>query len=94
MLQPRSFDMVFIDGDHSYEGARYDIEHSLPLLRPGGILVLHDYDRESRLGPEYAEGELALGVTRAVDELGLPFRLVDTLAILQPTAELAATAAR
>jgi predicted O-methyltransferase YrrM len=92
-LRRESFDLVFIDGDHSYEGVRYDIEHALPLLRPDGVMVLHDYDREARLGPEYADGELALGVTRAVDELGLPFSLVETLAILRPRAAGTAAAA-
>lgn len=84
LLASESFDLIFIDGDHSYEAVRSDLLRSLGLLRPGGVLVLHDYDRESRLGPEYSQGELELGVTRAVDELGLEKRVVDTLAIMQP----------
>lgn len=84
MFKQAMFDVVFVDGDHSYEGVRYDIEHSLPLLKPGGLMVVHDYDRESRLGPEYAEGDLTLGVTKAVDELRWPMDLVDTLAVLRP----------
>jgi len=36
------FDVVFIDGDHSYEGVRLDTERFAPLARPGGIVVFHD----------------------------------------------------
>lgn len=35
--------MLFIDGDHSYEGASRDILNFAPLLRPGGIIVFDDY---------------------------------------------------
>lgn len=35
-------DFLFIDGDHSYEGAKADVESWLPLLRSGGVLVMHD----------------------------------------------------
>ena len=37
---PLSF--VYVDGDHSYEQARRDIEHSLAYLEPGGFLLLDD----------------------------------------------------
>lgn len=36
------FDMILVDGDHSLDGARADLLHSWPLLRPGGILVMDD----------------------------------------------------
>jgi predicted O-methyltransferase YrrM len=35
-------DMLFIDGDHSYEGVRQDYINYSPLVRPGGMIVLHD----------------------------------------------------
>jgi predicted O-methyltransferase YrrM len=35
-------DVLFIDGDHSYEGVRRDYELYAPLLRPGGIVAFHD----------------------------------------------------
>ncbi len=37
---PLSF--VYVDGDHSYEVARRDVEHSLEYLEPGGFLLLDD----------------------------------------------------
>jgi len=38
-----SLDLVFIDGDHSYEAVKEDILHWLPTLRSGGVLAGHDY---------------------------------------------------
>jgi predicted O-methyltransferase YrrM len=35
-------DFIFIDGDHSYEGLRDDWQAWSPLVRPGGIVALHD----------------------------------------------------
>jgi predicted O-methyltransferase YrrM len=38
----RTFDFVFIDGLHSYEGLREDWEGWAELVAPGGIIALHD----------------------------------------------------
>jgi len=38
-----SFDIIFIDGDHSAEGVWSDYNHTLGLLRPGGFMVFDDY---------------------------------------------------
>lgn len=35
-------DFLFIDGDHSYEGVKADVESWLPWLRSGGVLIMHD----------------------------------------------------
>jgi len=35
--------LLFIDGDHSYEGVTADIEPWIPLCAPGCIVVFHDY---------------------------------------------------
>lgn len=51
------FDIVFIDGDHSYEMVRADILCWKSLVRKGGLLTGHDYSSR------YVE------VVRAVDEL-------------------------
>jgi predicted O-methyltransferase YrrM len=35
-------DLLFIDGDHSYEGCTADLENWYPKVLPGGHIVLHD----------------------------------------------------
>lgn len=39
------FDLVFVDGDHTYEAVQQDVNDWLPLLRVGGVLLLHDSRR-------------------------------------------------
>lgn len=36
------FDLMFIDGDHSYEGVSKDIHNYLPMLSETGVITLHD----------------------------------------------------
>ena len=38
----RMFDVVFIDGDHTYEGASADVVNYSPFVSPGGYLIMHD----------------------------------------------------
>lgn len=59
MKHGQTFDFVFIDADHSYEGAMGDIEAYRPLIRPGGIMAGHDYHWP---GVERAVTELLTGV--------------------------------
>ncbi|MHA1290479.1 MAG: class I SAM-dependent methyltransferase, partial [Candidatus Thorarchaeota archaeon] len=40
------FDLVFLDADHSYESTLADINAWLPLVKTGGWLTGHDYERE------------------------------------------------
>jgi len=37
-------DLLFIDGDHSFSGARVDYETLSPLVKPAGLVSLHDFD--------------------------------------------------
>lgn len=36
------YDLILIDGDHLYPGVKLDTITYLPMLRPGGFLILHD----------------------------------------------------
>lgn len=49
------FDMIFIDGDHTYEAVKKDYHLWKPKVRPGGILCGHDYHSY-------------VGVKQAIDE--------------------------
>lgn len=42
LLQGRSVDFLFIDGDHRYEGVKRDYEMYSKLVTPGGIIAFHD----------------------------------------------------
>jgi len=55
-----SLNFVFIDGDHSYEGTKLDIELWLPKIKKGGWIGGHDFEHEKR--PDLG------GVTRAWKE--------------------------
>lgn len=79
---PPVFDLVFIDGAHDYESVSRDTELATALLRPGGMLVFHDY--RSTHDPE---------VTLAVDELiaggSALLSRCGTLAVVRPCAGVA-----
>lgn len=61
-------DMVFIDGDHSYEGVVHDINKARSILKPGGMLCGHDYDVINWPGTVKAVNEL-LGLVSVEDTI-------------------------
>jgi len=42
VLGQEKLDLLFIDGDHSYDGVKQDFENYRPLVAPGGIIAFHD----------------------------------------------------
>ncbi len=40
---PKAIDLLWIDGDHSYEGVAIDLDDWSDLVRVGGIVAGHDY---------------------------------------------------
>lgn len=62
----RQIDLIFIDGDHSYEGVKRDWTLFVPHVKPFGVVVFHDtiWGLSSDL-----EGRPDMGVPRFVDEL-------------------------
>lgn len=83
---PNTFDVVFIDGDHSPAAVKEDVRCALKLLRPDGLLMFHDYRR--RAG-DY-DGRHDPGVTAAVNDLlecgGELINHVGTVAVVRPPA--------
>jgi predicted O-methyltransferase YrrM len=43
VLEGRSFDLAFVDGDHRFDGVFVDLYYAGRLVRPGGIVILDDY---------------------------------------------------
>jgi predicted O-methyltransferase YrrM len=37
------FDVIFVDGDHTYEGVSQDIQLFFPLLCPNAVIVFDDF---------------------------------------------------
>lgn len=72
----RGIDMLFIDGDHSYDAVRADVEGWLPYLKPGGVLAMHDVNVPG--DPIYQvtglEGGWCPDPIRVVCDLGLGFK--------------------
>ena len=45
LFEDNSLDFIYIDGDHSYEGAKKDIQLWFPKVKKGGLMAGHDYLR-------------------------------------------------
>ena len=52
----KKVDVIFIDGDHSYEGCKADIDNWYPQMAKNGVMLFHDCDASSP------------GVVQAVEE--------------------------
>jgi hypothetical protein len=59
-------DLVFVDGSHAYSYVVSDSAKALALVRPGGLVLWHDY-----AGPDHSPG-----VFRALNELAMRIPLV------------------
>jgi len=64
LIEDESLDFVFIDGLHTYEGVKADLEAWFTKVRPGGFIIGDDYKY-----PRFP------GVTQAVDEFFKPTNL-------------------
>ncbi|MEM9144924.1 MAG: class I SAM-dependent methyltransferase [Pseudomonadota bacterium] len=94
-----SFDFIFLDGDHAATTVYQELPAALRLLRPGGLILLHDYfpggeklwDTEPLLGPYLAVERLkAEGAWLDVLPLGAlpwPTKFGSTLTSLALAAE-------
>lgn len=39
----KKFDLIYVDGDHQYEGVKEDILNSLEVLKDDGVMILDDF---------------------------------------------------
>ena len=42
-LEKESYDVIYIDGSHLANDVYYDLEHTFPLVKSGGIIICDDY---------------------------------------------------
>ena len=73
VLMGRPVDVLFIDGDHTYEGVKADYEMYAPLVRDGGLIALHDIVAHP--------GQPDIEVHRYWDEIRTP----DAIELIDPT---------
>ena len=84
----RKIDLIFIDGDHSYEGVKADWELFRPHLNEFGVVVFHDTLWDLRPDPKWSRADM--GVPRFVEELraaGYPVITIDQnfgVSLVQP----------
>jgi predicted O-methyltransferase YrrM len=69
----RTFDLIWIDGDHEAHTVSHDVAWAIQLVRKGGTIACHDYDEAT-----------CPGVRQALDAWRPPPRVVDTLALYGP----------
>lgn len=75
VLDGRRVDILFIDGDHSYEGMLADYNDYSPFVRSGGIIAVHDtyyleavgrawrdLPAENKVEHEYNQSSLGIGI--------------------------------
>lgn len=46
-FQDGGYDFIFIDGDHSYEAIKKDLELYVPKIRAGGLVMGHDHNEHN-----------------------------------------------
>lgn len=62
-----TFDLIFLDGDHSSTAVYQEMSEALKLLNPGGIILLHDYYPDAK--PLFSNGIIIPGPFRATDRI-------------------------
>lgn len=86
LLGGRLLDVLFIDGDHTYEGVRMDHEMYRSLVRPGGWIVFHDIAEHVDPGCDVRRYwlEVSRGC-RAVEHVAIPPAGWAGLGVIRPS---------
>lgn len=79
-LGGEGLDLIFIDGDHSYDGAMADFNAYRPFLKPGGWIAFHDIQPQRKSGDGIAINGFPVEVDRVWQELSAQFPHVTFIA--------------
>jgi hypothetical protein len=63
-VEDNYYDIIYIDGDHSYTGVKNDMENAYKKIKNKGYIMGHDYE----MNMEKANTTYEFGVKEAVDE--------------------------
>ena len=55
LFPDNTFDLIFIDGDHRYEGVKQDLDDFYPKLKIGGIICGHDLNQDFWESPDMVD---------------------------------------
>lgn len=69
-VSDREYGVIVVDGDHSLEGVRADLEWAEQIAAPGGIVVLDDYGDSHWPGVQKAADEYLAAGTSRFERLG------------------------
>jgi len=64
-----TYDIIYIDGDHSYNGVKQDLIKAFNKIKNGGYIMGHDYE----MNMKKAKKEYNFGVKQAVDEFCIKY---------------------
>jgi len=64
------YDIIYIDGDHSYNGVKNDLKNAYSKIKNGGYIMGHDYE----MNMIKAKNKYNFGVKQAVDEFCVTYK--------------------
>ena len=62
--EDNTYDIIYIDGDHSYNGVKQDLTNAFSKIKNGGYIMGHDYE----MNMNKTKNNYNFGVKEAVDE--------------------------
>lgn len=78
-LGKRELGILFVDGDHSADGAYNDLKNYAPLVAIGGYVAVHDVANESNRSPHFMHFEVTRGLSRWLMTEGAHWKVVSTI---------------
>ncbi|HOO82680.1 MAG TPA: class I SAM-dependent methyltransferase [Alphaproteobacteria bacterium] len=63
----KRFDFIFLDGDHTAKGVYHEMALALKILKPGGVILLHDYYPDGQA--LFRDGNIIYGPFKALESV-------------------------